>query len=193
MQGEFQEWFGISHLSQARAMLSKEEFIAILLRDRLPITAFLATVTRNHHLAEDVFQDICVKAVGREEGFESREHLLNWVYRTGRNRAIDLLRSRDNKYQGLSEHILDALSGALRQHDSRRVWEMQEALKHCLEQLTPNNREILRLKHAEGLQGADVARVLGRKLETVYQALTRIYRTLGECVRQRMVLSEAQT
>ena len=31
-----------------------------------------------------------------------------------------------------------------------------------------------------------VAEVLGRKVETVYKALSRIHSTLGECVRRRI-------
>ena len=52
--------------------------------------------------------------------------------------------------------------------------------------LTPNNREIVRLRYFEGRAGAQVAEAMGRKLETVYQALARIHRTLADCVRQRL-------
>jgi RNA polymerase sigma-70 factor, ECF subfamily len=45
-------------------MLTPESLTAILLAERLPLTAFFASVTRDFHLAEDVFQEVCVKAVG---------------------------------------------------------------------------------------------------------------------------------
>ena len=164
----------------------------MLLRERLAVTAFVATVTRNYHLAEDVFQDVCVKAIGREQGFESAAHLLNWARLAGRNRAIDLLRVRDGKYEGLSAEVLDKLSSVWPESRAANLREKHEALRHCLEELTPNNREILRLRYFEGRSGIDVAQVLGRKLATVYQALARIHKQLGECIRMRMLVLEGE-
>ncbi|MBM3969075.1 MAG: sigma-70 family RNA polymerase sigma factor [Planctomycetes bacterium] len=172
-------------------MLAKEEITAVLLSDRLPLMAFIATVTRNYHLAEDVFQDVCVKAMGRDAEFESAKHLLNWARLTGRNRAIDLLRVRDGKYEGLSEGLLDSLAIVWpdRQGGGR---ERQVALEHCLESLTPNNRELLRLRYFEGRSGIAVAQALGRKLETVYQALARIHKSLAQCIQQRLLTLEGE-
>lgn len=171
-------------------MLSKEEITAVLLAERLSVTAFVSTITRNYHLAEDVFQDVCVKAIGREEEFESALHLLNWAHLVGRNRAIDLLRARDGKYSGLSAEVLDALAVRWPVDQAGRLRQQSEALRQCLEKLTPNNQEILRLRYFEGRSGGDVARQLGRKLETVYQALARIHKTLASCVQQRLSVAE---
>jgi hypothetical protein len=49
-------------------MLPPETIAAVLLAERLPLTAYFASVTRDFHLAEDVFQEISVKAVGRAAG-----------------------------------------------------------------------------------------------------------------------------
>ncbi len=171
-------------------MLKSESIASFLLNQRLALTAYLATVTRNHHLAEDVFQDICVKAISHQQGFESHAHLLNWARLTGRNRAIDLLRTRDGKYEGLGSEVLDALSEVWPEQHSGHVNEQQEHLKACLQTLTSNNQEILRLRYLEGRSGADVAGILGRKLESVYQALARIHKSLRQCVRQKMAMVE---
>ena len=63
-----------------------------------------------------------------------------------------------------------------------------DALAHCMEKLTANNRELLRLRYFERRSGAEVASAMSRKLETVYQALARIHKTLGDCVRSRLQL-----
>jgi len=173
-------------------MLKSEEIAARLLNERLALTAFIATVTRNHHLAEDVFQDVCVKAIGYKDGFESVAHLMNWTRLTGRNRAIDVLRVRDGTYQGLSIEVLNALSESWPDCQTMRVAERQQSLQDCLQTLTPYSREILRLRYFEGRSGSDVAQALGRKLETLYQALARIHKTLGQCIRQRLALLEGE-
>lgn len=167
-------------------MLSGENIAAILLSERFALTAFVATITRDYHLAEDVFQEVCVKAVGRSEEFESAQHVINWARMAGRNRAVDLLRARDGRYEGLSEEMLDAL--ALEWPDKSHADTLQEALGHCLKLITPNNHEMLRLRYFERRSGAETADIMGRKLETIYQALARIHKTLGDCVRKRVQL-----
>ena len=61
----------------------------------------------------------------------------------------------------------------------------QRALPLCMEEGTPNNRELLRLRCFERHHCLEVAAVMGRKLESVYKALAPIHRVLGDCVRER--------
>lgn len=165
-------------------MLSGENIAAVLLAERLALTAFIASVTRDFHLAEDIFQEVCVKAVGRGDEFDSAQHVMNWARVTGRNRAIDVLRARDGRYEGLSEEVLASLEAEWPAPSASEA--SHEALAHCLEQLTPNNRELLRLRYFERRSGVEVAAEMSRKLETIYQALARIHRSLGDCVRRRL-------
>lgn len=165
-------------------MLPPESIAATLLAERLPLTAYFASVTRDYHLAEDVFQEVSVKAVGRAAEFETPAHLIHWARVAGRNRSIDLLRARDGRYVGLSEAMLATL--AAEWPDESEASPMHEALRQCLGTITPNNRELLRLRYFERRPCPDVAEIMGKKIETVYQALTRIHRALGECVKHRM-------
>lgn len=165
-------------------MLLPETTAAKLLAERLPLTAFFASVTRDFHLAEDVFQEVCVKAVARADSFETTAHLMNWTRLTGKNRAIDILRARDGRYLGLSDEMLALL--AAEWPDESKADAMQEALDHCIAQITPNNRELLRLRYFERRDCTEVAMIMGRKIETVYQALARLHKTLGDCIRARL-------
>jgi RNA polymerase sigma-70 factor (ECF subfamily) len=174
-----------------KPMLAPEDITAALLRERLALTAFIASVTRDFHLAEDIFQDVCVKAIGKKDDFESPQHVLNWARVAGRHRAIDVLRTRDGKVIGLSEEMLAALEPVWPAGEAAQGSPVMEALQKCLDRLTPNNREIVRLRYFEGRAGAQVAEATGRKLETVYQALARIHKTLADCVRQRLAAAPA--
>jgi RNA polymerase sigma-70 factor (ECF subfamily) len=85
---------------------------------------------------------------------------------------------------GLSEAMLATL--AAEWPEQAESDPMQEALRRCLEPITPNNRELLRLRYFERRPCHEVAAIMGKKIETVYQALTRIHRALGDCVKHRM-------
>ncbi len=171
-------------------MLPPEQITGTLLRERLALTAYIATVTRDFHLAEDIFQDVCVKAVGKGGEFESPQHVINWARVAGRNRAINALRARDGKVVGLSEEMLAALEPVWPEGEAAQGSVRIEALRQCLSRLTDNNREIVRLRYFEARPCQQVADALGRKIETVYQALARIHRSLAECVRQRLAVPQ---
>jgi RNA polymerase sigma-70 factor, ECF subfamily len=117
-------------------MLSQEQTTSLLLRNQLALTAFFASVVRSYHLAEDIFQEICIGALRKKEAFESDEHLLNWARLAGKNQAIDILRARNGKFEGLTSSAISEL--------------------------------------------------LNSKIATVYQAITRIHKALGECVQKKL-------
>ena len=165
-------------------MLRPDEIAAILLAERLPLTAFVASVTRDFHLAEDIFQELCVKAVATAAQFESPQHLLHWARLAGKNRAIDVLRTRDGRYEGLSDDVLEKLASEW--PSQADVSPMRAALAFCIEQVTPKNRELLRMRYFERRSCDELAAILGRKIETVYQALSRLHKALGECIRARL-------
>jgi RNA polymerase sigma-70 factor (ECF subfamily) len=171
------------------AMLSSESATANLLAARMPLTAFFASITRDFHLAEDVFQEVCVKAVARADTFETPAHLMNWARLTGKNRAIDILRARYGRYVGLSDEMLAMLADEW--PEQSRTDTMLEALSQCITQITPNNRELLRLRYFESRNCTNVAAIMGRKIETVYQALARLHKALGDCIRARLQTESA--
>ncbi len=167
-------------------MLTHEQTTSILLKNQLALTASIACVSRSYHLAEDIFQEVCIGAIGHQKGFESNEHLLRWARVTGRHRAIDVLRTRDGKYQGLTDEVLDRLASAIHETADAMQSLKHEALRECMSRLTPNNREILRLRYFEGRTSSAIAAILGRKIATVYQAISRIHQSLGDCIEQRL-------
>ena len=59
-------------------MLNAQQITEHVLRERLAPTAHIDYVTRNYHLAEDVYREICVKAISQTDKFSSKEHLMNW-------------------------------------------------------------------------------------------------------------------
>jgi RNA polymerase sigma-70 factor, ECF subfamily len=165
-------------------MLAADQITAVLFGERLPLTAYIATVTHDFHVAEDIFQEMCVKAVSRDSEFESVEHLVNWARTVGKNRGIDVLRARDGRSTGLSDRLLATLADEWPRKSETDG--LGEALAACLERLTANNRELLRLRYFERRACPEVATLMGKKLETVYQALARVHKSLGDCVRNRM-------
>ncbi len=165
-------------------MLTNEEISASLLLERLGLTAYIAVITREFSSAEDIFKEVCVEAVGRAERFGSITDLRQWTRLSGRNRALERVRTRDGVYSGFNMETLAALEGEWAQPPEETSAEALEALARCLGEMPANNMEMVQLHYFEGCSGAEVARRMGR--DGIYQGLARIHRGLGQCVRQKL-------
>jgi len=141
---------------------------------------------RDKHTAEDLYQELIVVAMGRVESFDDSVHLLKWSRVTLRNKALEHLRRQRKTPVPLAGDVLDLLEGHWSEYDSLDSAEMTEALRHCLSLLTSKARRLVELRYGQGLRGTDIATVTDRKPHTVYVALSRAYKTLGECIGGRI-------
>lgn len=174
-------------------MLNESDIVRSLLKNRLKILSYLDSILSDFHLAEDCYQDVCAAAVAKVDYFEDATHVLRWSLRTGRNKAIDLLRRRDRQPCGLDDGALEALEGqwlAESSHPSECDSDRIHALKGCLGELTENSRKIVEFRYHEGLKSGRIAELLGRKVETVYRSLARTHVVLRECMKRQLEKEE---
>lgn len=157
-----------------------------ILSSRLELLAYVYSVTRDYHIAEDVYQEVFVKAVSRSGTFESTDHLLKWFRVSARNRAIDFVRQTKGTYIGLSEETLGVLESAWLDNSKDAATERTEALQKCLQSLTPRSRTIVKMQYFENRTSQEIAEFIGGKVESAYQAVARIHKSLRECIDRTM-------
>lgn len=160
--------------------LEPDVIVQILLRERLRVAALAATVTRDVHAADDIFQQVVLAALESRAQFRDLDHVLAWALRAARHRAVDFARSR--RLHSLPDNVLDLLEARWSDSKDVTVTDRSEALHRCLGKLTASAQELLRMRYAEGLTAVTVAKRLKRSADAVYQNLSRIHRSLRECV-----------
>ena len=70
----------------------------------------------------------------------------------------------------------------------------REALRRCLERMPQaKGRRVLELRYGEGLPGEKVAEQVGLSLNALYTLLSRVRRSLQECIERRLQSEEAGT
>jgi RNA polymerase sigma-70 factor (ECF subfamily) len=172
-------------------MIDQESLIILLLRERVKLLAYIRAIVRDEHLAEDVYQDVAVLAIRKCDEIQDSRHFLAWMRLTSRHRALKILRERRHHVL-LDESLLDRLEEQWVEHDPQSSADLTEALRQCLERLSPRARNLVRLRYAEGISGARLAAGLDQSLNTVYVSLSRIHRSLGECIRRRLAEPEVR-
>ncbi|MGE3805803.1 MAG: sigma-70 family RNA polymerase sigma factor [Gemmataceae bacterium] len=163
--------------------LDRQAVVQALLRGRLRLLASAMPILRDAHLAEDVFQQVVLKALETTESFREVEHVLAWGIRTARHRAIDLARSRRLLY--FNDEVLQLLEESM-SVASTELQTRSETLQKCLEKLPDRSQELLKLRYEEGLRCHALAERIRRTVDAVYQSLSRIHRQLRDCVEEQL-------
>jgi RNA polymerase sigma-70 factor, ECF subfamily len=171
--------------------MKADEIVQVLLRSRLRVTGVAAAVARDVHAADDIFQQVVLAALEDKGQFRNSEHLVAWAVRAARHRAIDLCRRR--KMVSLPDEVLDLLEAHWTNSTPAAWSDRIEALHHCLAQLGERSRELLQKKYTEGLAVAAIAAQVRRTPDAIYQMLSRVHRSLRECVSHELSLFESVT
>ena len=166
--------------------LNSQQIVQTLLALRTRISAAVWVIVRDAQAAEDIFQDVSVKALSADVQFVREPQLVSWAQITARHQALNWIRSRKSQTVTLDESLLELLETEWAREASRLESERIEALRQCLEGLPARSRQMVRLRYFDERPCREVARELGVKLDAVYQRLSRLHRALGQCIQERL-------
>lgn len=166
--------------------LSEEKVLQTLMQARGRISAAAWVVVRDAHAAEDIFQNVALKALTKDVEFPAEGALISWAFVSARREAIDWIRRHRRETTGLHEDVLDLLHEDWVQEPVRRGNARVDALRDCLEGLPERSRLILRLRYVEGYSCSEVGDKMGAALTAVYKRLSRLHRGLKQCIEHRL-------
>jgi RNA polymerase sigma factor (sigma-70 family) len=133
-------------------------------------------VLGDRSMAEDATQETFVRAWRGAASFDPSRELGPWLATIARRAAIDVHRRAARRaYSPLDEDApspVEILPSLERAYD---VWEVRRAL----EQLAPEEAELVRLQHLVGLTQTEVAERIGLPLGTVKSRSFRAHRRLA--------------
>ena len=150
-----------------------------LKRDRVVRTAY--QITGDLDDALDVAQGVLLKLWQGLDRFDPRRRFDTWLYRITVNAAIDMLRSRGPKgiLQPLPGDGSDLGSAAEAPADATvDLGRLQRAFLRLAGELAPKQRAAFVLREIEGLETAEVARVMDVSESTVRNHLMQARRVL---------------
>jgi RNA polymerase sigma-70 factor, ECF subfamily len=142
---------------------------------------------RNEQDAQDVVQEAYLRAFKSFAGFRGtngRSWLLTIVRNTSytllkKNRAADLTTSFDEEMHGSTEEVVSPAMILERRDDA-------ELIKEAMDELPAEFREILALRHQEGLSYKEIAEIAQIPPGTVMSRLARARGKLKECLATRI-------
>jgi len=171
--------------------ISEQDILRTLMKSRDRIAAAAWVVVRDAHAAEDIFQNVALKALTKEVSFKAEGAVLSWAFITARRGGIDWLRRHRRELIGLDSEVLELLEQEWLSEPAHRGEQRAEALRACLNTLPEKSSRLLRLRYFEGDSCQEVATKLGIGLNVIYKRLSRLHKGLKECVELRLNKMEA--
>ena len=153
-------------------------FRRLVERHQERIFGYLLGMVRDREVANDLFQETFLRvlsAMRRERAsYTHQDRFLPWAMRIARNAALDHLRSR-KKWQDVGSggdeddtSYWDRLADGDTVHTDERLHASERGafLDACIEQLPPEQREVLLMRHEAELTFREIAEITGVSINT---------------------------
>lgn len=157
-----------------------------LMQDRVRLMSLVWAIVHDHHVAEDVFQELLVRAVRNREKIDGPRAILPWAQTVIRNLAVDHVRSRARNPVQFDDRLIDLIEEEWAEQSLGSNAAMTDALTECLDELPPRSRKVIDCRYRDAMNGKEVAEATGYTPQSVYVILSRIHRTLEQCIRRRL-------
>lgn len=142
---------------------------------------YLARLTGDPALAEDLLQDTWLRVMEGLDRYRLGQPFRNWLFAVARNRAYDILRQRARQFQHsqtrATGHLADPAEELPDPHPSVLERLAESDLAQCVMEAMKNLpavfREVLTLRFEQGLEIGTIARILGLSVPAVKDRLHR--------------------
>ena len=141
---------------------------------RTRLLTFVRRRVASAHDAEDIVQDILLKAARNTDQLQSVESLQAWLYRIARNTITDHYRGKRLDTESLETDPL------VEEEQESAISAMAECMEPFIQELEPAYREALVMADLHRLPQAEVAKRLGLSLSGAKSRIQRARKQLAD-------------
>jgi len=155
--------------------MTEEAFRAFYELTARPVRVYLARMTGDDRLADDLLQETYYRFLRANASFESDDHRRNYLYRIATNLIQDHRRKPFMEVPAAAiVEVPDAAAAAQAAERAARRLDLERAMK----QLKPRERSLLWLAYAQGWSHEEIASTIGVKTASMKTMLHRARRRL---------------
>jgi RNA polymerase sigma-70 factor (ECF subfamily) len=158
-------------------VMEEDAFRAFYERTARGVWAYLARVTGDRHMADDLLQEAFYRFLRASATHQDEAHRRNSLYRIATNLARDA--RRRNLFRPSTALRGDDIEQVAAGGDQARTAEQRTDVTRAMSQLKPRERAMLWLAYAEGASHREIAEVLGVRTASLKPLLFRARRRLA--------------
>jgi RNA polymerase sigma-70 factor, ECF subfamily len=179
--GELERLDRIATAAVDALQMDEDTFRAFYDRTARQVWAYLARITGDRTLADDLLQESYYRFLRAERAFASESHRRNYLFRIATNLAHD--RHRRNRVASPVPIPGENEPGALADsRDLARETEQRTDLARAMSTLKPRERQMLWLAYAQGSSHDEIAESLGLRKNSIKILLFRARKKLASAL-----------
>jgi RNA polymerase sigma-70 factor (ECF subfamily) len=163
-----------SELARAALDGDRRAFDELVERYESRIYNLALRVTGNRADALDAAQSTFLKAYLNLHRFDTARSFFSWIYRIGMNESLDTIQAS----RRFSELDPETESGAASPEQESAGREAGREIRHAVQELPPEQRVVVVLRHFQGLSYREISDVVGVPQKTVKSRLFEARRSL---------------
>ncbi|HSF39980.1 MAG TPA: sigma-70 family RNA polymerase sigma factor, partial [Thermoanaerobaculia bacterium] len=168
---------------------SEDAFRELVRRFERPVYSLIVRMVQDPGLAEDLAQEVFVKAYRRLDTYDPERKLSSWLFKIAHNTTIDHLRrgtpdtvpleaEKDDERAGLASVLPDESVESPSAQAERK--DLARALEKAIATLRPEYREAVVMFYSGGASYQEICEVTGLPMGTVKTNLHRARKQLAE-------------
>jgi len=151
----------------------REEAITLILQEfRRRVFGLAYSFLHNREAAEDVAQEVFIKVWGALSTYDGRGSISTWIYAITRNASVSALRARRPQLSLSDPDVMSAVDSAKVVVSDGAAFD-SGALRRLVDQLPPNQRQVVLLFYVHEQSHEEVAALLAMPVGTVKTLLHR--------------------
>jgi len=165
--------------------MDEEAFRLFYDRTARPVWAYLARMTGDPRLADDLLQEAYYRFLRAGPTLDDDAHRRNYLFRIATNLVHDIRRRPRLDERALPESAVVPDAADVRRGDVATETARRVDLARAMAQLKPRERDLLWLAYAQGSSHGEIAATLGLKASSIKMLLFRARRRLAAVLRER--------
>ena len=161
---------------------STDEFAELAERSQHSLLSYIFAFVHNLHDAEDIYQQTLAILWKKFDTFDRASDFGTWARGVARFEVANFLKKKRNSRVYFSETLISEIDQAVSEPDASGQSGFLAALRRCMKKLSRVDRELVQDFYG-GASAKVIAEANNRSVEGVYNALSRIRRSLSECIR----------
>ena len=149
------------------------------------LAAYLMSLVGNHHVADDLIQEVAITCWKRFADYDTTRPFLPWALGIARIQVFSAWRARSRQPQALDEDVAANLEAETPAEEPALADRVQ-ALRTCLEGLPEASRQVVQVVYGQDMEQTEAAERLGTSHGALRVRLTRLREVLRACIERRL-------
>jgi RNA polymerase sigma-70 factor (ECF subfamily) len=162
------------------------QFVKLLAACERRLYDYIFALVGNFADADEIAQDTKLRLWEQFDQFEPGTNFAAWACTVARYRVLDHRKAAKREHILLSDEFCQRLADSLSSQTEDLAAARLRALQTCLEQMPPEDRELLMYCYASHGSTAEISNSVNKSRAAVYQWLWRVRGKLLTCIERRM-------